>query len=100
MGFPEPRLALYRTAEEKRAQEARHGAIQFLATLHYVSEWGSGSRLTPEIILELQRLAINQIYTCAGRFRNDSVGISGRSHEPPDHKDVLGLVSEMCDYIN
>src|SRR5580658_4182437 len=102
MGILGPRrLALYRTAEEKRELEARNGAIQFLAVLNYASEWRDGeSRLTPEILLELQRLAINQIYSCAGRFRDDSVGISGVEHQPPDHGEVVALVDEMCDYVN
>jgi len=100
MGIPGPRLALYRTAEEKRALEARNGAIQFLAALHYASEWNEESRLTPDILLELQRLASNQIYSCAGRFREAAVAISGGKHNPPDHKEVMGLVRDMCDYVN
>jgi Fic family protein len=102
MGIAGPyRLALYRTAEEKRALETRNGAIQFLAVLHYASEWKNGeSQLTPETLLELQRLAINQIYSCAGTFRDDVVGISGVKHNPPDYKDVMGLVRDMCIYVN
>jgi Fic family protein len=95
------RLALYRTAEEKRALEARNGAIQFLAVLHHASEWKDGeSRLTPDTLLELQRLVINQIYSCAGSFRDDSVGISGVKHKPPDCREVAALVDEMCNYVN
>jgi Fic family protein len=102
MGIIGPRrLALYRTADEKRALEARNGAIQFMAVLHYASEWKNGqSRLTPDIILELQRLGINQIYSCAGMFRDDVVGIAGVAHLPPDHQQVNALVTEMCDYVN
>jgi Fic family protein len=102
MGILGPRrLALYRTADEKRALEARNGAIQFLAVLHYASEWKIGeSKLTPEIIAELQRLAINQIYSCAGKLRDDVVGISGGKHVPPDHGEVQALVAGMCDYVN
>jgi len=100
--IPGPRrLALYRTADEKRNLETRNGAIQFLAVLQYISEWKQGeSRLTSEIILELQRLAINQIYSCAGSFRDDVVAISGVKHVPPPHPEVRKLVTEMCDYIN
>jgi len=102
MGILGPRrLALYRTAEEKRELEARNGAIQFMAVLHYASEWKDGeSRLTPEILLELQRLAINQIYSCAGMFRDDVVGIAGVRHAPPDPQQVIRLVAEMCDYVS
>jgi Fic family protein len=101
MGIAGPhRLALYRTAEEKRGLEVRNGAIQFLAVLHYASEWDGQSRLTPDILLELQRLAINQIYSCAGSFRDSAVGITGVRHRPPDHQQVLNLEVEMCDYVN
>lgn len=102
MGIIGPRrLALYRTPEEKRSLEARNGAIQFLAVLHYASEWEGGkSRLAPEILLELQRLVINQIYSCAGSFRDDSVGIAGVKHKPPDHREVAPLIEEMCRYVN
>ena len=102
MGILGPyRLALYRTPEEKLATEVRNGAIQFLAVLHYAGEWKTGeTRLTPEILLELQRLAINQIYSCAGKFRDDVVGISGVKHAPPNPKQVIGLVGDMCDYVN
>ena len=52
---------LYRTPEEKRQLETRNGAIQFLAVLHYAEEWKSGETgLTPDLLRELQRLAINQ----------------------------------------
>jgi fido (protein-threonine AMPylation protein) len=94
------RLALYRTAEEKRELEVRNGAIQFLAVLHLISEWKPESKLTPAIVLELQRLAINQIYSCAGFLRNTAVRIAGVSHVPPCHGDVERLVGEMCDYVN
>ena len=94
------RLALYRTAEEKRELEVRNGAIQFLAVLHLISEWKPQSKLTPAVVLELQRLAINQIYSCAGFLRNAAVRIAGVSHVPPDHGDVERLVGEMCDYVN
>lgn len=92
---------LYRTAEEKRQLETRNGAIQFLAVLHYVEEWKSGvTRLEPVQVLELQRLAINQIYTCAGKFRDGPVEIQGVRHKPPHHGEVPGLVDAMCGYIN
>jgi Fic family protein len=92
---------LYRTAEEKLQLETRNGAIQFLAVLHYAGEWKEpGSSLTPELLREFQRLAINQIYTCAGVFRDGPVRIQGVQHQPPPHGDVPQLVDEMCGYVN
>ena len=92
---------LYRTADEKRATEARNGAIQFLAVLHYIEEWRAGaSSISLDLLLELQRLAINQIYTCAGHLRDGPVRIDGAVHQPPEHPLVPELVDEMCTYIN
>ena len=92
---------LYRTAEEKLQLETRNGAIQFLAVLHYAGEWKSGaSRLTPTLLRELHRLAVNQIYTCAGSFRDGKVQIAGVKHQPPPHTEVPTLVDEMCEYVN
>lgn len=96
-----PGLPIYKSAEDKRQQEIRNGAIQFLAVLHYAQEWESGvTQLTPELLRELQRLAINQIYTCAGTFRDGPVRIAGVKHQPPEHTEVPALVSQMCDYVN
>ena len=92
---------LYRTPEEKRAFETRNGAIQFLAVVNYIEEWRAGeSSLVPALLLELQRLAVNQIYTCAGSFRDGPVRIDGSPHQPPEHTLVLGFVDEMCGYVN
>jgi Fic family protein len=91
---------LYRTGEEKRQLETRNGAIQFLAVLNYIEEWGPESRLTPAILRELQRLAVNQVYTCAGNFRDGPVIIQGVQHQPPDHTEVPALVDGMCLYVN
>lgn len=54
----------------------------------------------PDLLRELQRLAVNQIYTCAGNFRDGPVRIQGVRHEPPPHDQVPGLVEEMCAYVN
>ena len=95
-----PGLPIYRSTEEKRQQEIRNGAIQFLAVLYYAQEWKPGTKLTAELLCELQRLAINQIYTCAGSLRDGPVKIAGVKHQPPEHAEVPGLVADMCDYVN
>jgi Fic family protein len=58
------------------------------------------SKLTPAILHELQRIAINQIYTCAGNFRDGAVVIEGVKHQPPPHTDVPSLVNNLCAYVN
>jgi Fic family protein len=91
---------LYRTAQEKRELESRNGAIQFLAVLHWIEEWKPGDCLTAGLIKELQRLAVNQIYTCAGHFRDGPVEIAGVRHQPPPWELVPALVDEMCEYVS
>src|SRR5208282_3379331 len=58
------------------------------------------TELTPNLLLDLQRLVINQIYTCAGTFRDGPVKIAGVKHEPPHHSEVSRLVDGMCRYVN
>ena len=96
-----PGLPVYKSADDKRQLEIRNGAIQFLAVLHYAEEWKPGiTQLTPELLLELQRLAITQIYTCAGTFRDGPVKIQNVKHQPPEHPQVRPLVDQMCEYVN
>jgi Fic family protein len=97
-----PGLPIYQNQEEKRQTEIRNGAIQFWAVLDYAKNWidQGKANLTPDLLKELQRLAINQVYTCAGTFRDGSVQISSGKHKPPDHTEVPELVVEMCEYIH
>jgi len=96
---------LYRSDDEKRRLESRNVAIQALAVLNYADEWRVGqSRLTQQLILDFQRLAVNQIYTCAGSFRDGPVVLQDPRtrtvHQPPDHSEVPALVDQMCDYVH
>jgi hypothetical protein len=94
-GFP-----LYRDREDKLEREVRNATLQFLAVLYYAENWKTEVvKLTPEILKKLQFLAINQIYTCAGTFRDGEVTLGVR-HQPPEHTEVPGLVEEMCAYVN
>ena len=56
--------------------------------------------LTLPIILELHRLAIQDIYTCAGRLRTVPIYITNTAHQPPPPEDVPRLVEEMCAYVD
>lgn len=62
--------------------------------------WIAGTPVGHELLLELQRLAVNQIYRCAGFFRNGAVRLEKSDHCPPSADQVLALVDEMCLYIN
>jgi Fic family protein len=68
--------------------------------LDQVSNWNSQSRLTGDLIKELQRLAVNQVYRCAGYFRDRNVQILSVDHRPPSHDDVPRLIEEMCEYVH
>jgi Fic family protein len=84
--------------------EARNGVIQARFVFHVITSWSDGGKITPELLLEFQRLAVNQIYRCAGHFRNDKVLIKDQEgnvvYEPPHCDVVPELVAQMCDYIN
>ena len=100
MGPPIPKGPVYRDKDDKRRQESRNGVVQFEYVSHLALESGSVNGLTSDTLRELQRLAINQIYRCAGHFRDGKVKIKGVDHQPPDHKLVPELVLEMCQYVN
>jgi|SRR5689334_9436488 len=95
-----PKGAIYRDEDDKRQQESRNGVIQARFVIHTASNWTTGSQITPDLLLELQRLAVNQIYRCAGNFRDGPVYLKGGTHEPPPWEQVRGLVDEMCRYVN
>jgi Fic family protein len=95
-----PKGTVYRDDEEKIRLETRNGIIQAEYILHEASIWVGSCRFSPEVILELQRLAVNQIYRCAGHFRDGPVVIGGGTHRPPDHSEVVTNVQAMCDYVN
>jgi Fic family protein len=95
-----PKGTIYRDDEEKIRLEERNVLIQTEYILHEAAGWGGSCRFSPEVILELQRLAVNQIYRCAGRFGDGPVFLEGRTHQPPDHAEVVSNVEAMCDYVN
>lgn len=95
-----PRGAVYRDLEDKLRLEARNGVIQAEFILYTAQHWATGKLVDPSLLLELQELAVNQIFRCAGHFRDGPVSIQGAEHAPPDHTEVVGLVEEMCGYLN
>lgn len=99
-----PKGTIYRDDTEKTSLETRNGVIQARFVFHTIIQWTEGTPVTPELLLELQRLAVNQIYRCAGYFRDGPVKIEDTDgevvFEPPDHTMVRTLVQGMCDYIN
>jgi Fic family protein len=96
-----PRGIVYRDDddEEKLRLESRNGIVQFEFVIYTAQNW-AGRKFTPELLLECQRLAVNQIYRCAGYFRDGAVTLQGAEHQPPSHDLVPSLVDEMCAYVN
>lgn len=95
-----PKGVAYRDLEDKVRQESRNVVIQAEFVIHTASNWNPSSRVTPDLLKELQRLAVNQIYRCAGFFRDDVVKLEGGTHQPPPHEQVPGLMDLMCEYVN
>lgn len=103
--FAVPRGTIYLDENEKVSLEARNGAIQAQFILHTAMTWENGAPLSPALLLTLQQLAVNQIYRCAGHFRNEGVIVQDATSgeilfKPPEYSEVPGLVQEMCDYVN
>ena len=99
-----PKGTIYLEESEKTSLETRNGVIQARFVFYTATQWIGGSTVTTSLLLELQRLAVNQIYRCAGYFRDGPVTIKNFGgevlYQPPDHTLVAALVQEMCDYIN
>jgi Fic family protein len=60
----------------------------------------SGFSVTPDLLLSLHKIAIQDIYSCAGTFRKVNVTIANTKHVPPEFNLVAGHVEEMCKYLN
>jgi Fic family protein len=97
---------LYETREQKAALEARNGLLLFGAVEEMVNASKAGFALTPTILCELHRLAIKDLYVCAGTFRKQNVflmrdgEIDHNKHQPPAWEEVEGLTEQMCKYVN
>ena len=93
---------LFENLDQKAELEARNGLLQFDEVLRLVDEAVRSQqlRLRPSILQKLQRLAIQDIYTCAGNYRTGPVFIAGTNHQPPPASDVAEHVEEMCEYVN
>lgn len=93
---------LFADKAEKARLEARNGLLQADEMFRLAVEAISSRqfRLRPSTIQAFQRLAIKDVYTCAGNYRIAPVSISGTEHQPPNPEQVPELVEEMCDYVN
>jgi Fic family protein len=98
---------LYADQAAKDRLEARNARLQFRRVLELIPdsrgeprERGYLLRLTPDIIKALHASALQDIYSCAGTFRNWRFSIISSPHQPPEPEFVPGLVEEMCEKAN
>lgn len=100
-GKADPLPAL--TPEERAAKEARNGLRQFDRMVELINQCTSPSgprfRLRPSTIMELNRLAVEDLVESPGAWRYVSIEISAASHAPPDHLQVPREIDEMCEYV-
>jgi Fic family protein len=84
------------SAEDKARLESENSVDQLDYITYVVSERGD-RRLTEGHILELHRLAVRNIYGCAGRYRtaNHEMSMRGSSHEMPEAAAIPLMVPEM-----
>ncbi len=92
--------ALYQSEDEKVRFVERNLFLQYQEVVRLAGEWKDTLRLTPQTIRDMHRLAMQDIYSCAGEFRRHSVKILGSHHTPPRWNLVDGLVQGMCEIAN
>lgn len=94
---------LFTSEEEKARLEARNVLLQFQEVIRLIDEATRNPaqfKIRPSLIQNLQRIAIQDIYSCAGNYRVDEVEIYGTSHRPPTFTEVPRLVEDLCDHVN
>lgn len=86
---------------EKAEREAANGVGQIDYLTYLVTEM-KVTELRESHVLELQRLAIEEIYPCGGTYRDarTDIRISNSEHVPPESAFVRAHVQEMIDWIN
>ncbi len=57
-------------------------------------------KLTPEIVYELNRTAVQFLTFKPGQYRDQHAYIEGSEHAPPDWSAVPALMKELFDYLN
>jgi Fic family protein len=88
--------------DEKAEREAGNGVAQ----LDYLTDLVIGDRAITKIreshLLDLQKLAVMNIYPCGGQYRDarTRIIISDSEHVPPEAAFVSSHVVELIDYIN
>jgi Fic family protein len=86
---------------QKEELENANAVDQIDYITYLVDELGV-TELRESHVIELQRLAIDGIYPCAGRYRDSlkRVYIQNSAHTVPDSAGIPGLVREALSWIN
>lgn len=86
--------------EEKAALEARN-TLEQLAYLTELVAMGA-TQVRESHVLELQRIAVQDIYPCGGQYRDArfTLEISDSQHTPPPAAMLRGLMAEFLDDCN
>ena len=89
--------------DERARKEAENGLIQFdgamrLVEMHLDPERPFKLRLS--MILDLHRMALQDIHPLAGNFRPADVSIEESEHQPVERALVPQLLEGMCDHVN
>ena len=89
--------------DERARKEAENGLIQFDGAMRLVEQHLDPERpfkLRLSMIMELHRLALQDIHPFAGNFRPADVSIEKSEHQPVERALVPQLLEEMCDHVN
>lgn len=91
------------TKEEIARLEIQNGFKQFdlsLDMLHYYIDNKLPFSLRPNMLQQLQAVAVEGLEREPGAFRSTEVKIEKSNHQPPAPHLVPNLVLEMCEYVN
>jgi len=88
--------------DDKASLEARNALLQHdkMVERAEASFKSTAFRLKPSTLLALQQVAVRDLELFPGTFRKRPISIGGSSHTPPDASECLGLIEDMCDYVN
>ena len=87
--------------DEKARRESENGVAQIDYITHLVTELRI-TEIRESHVREFQRIAVNGIYPCAGKYRgaNVKVVIKGSRHRLPEASHVEHLVIDLVDDLN
>jgi Fic family protein len=87
-------------AVERAAQNAARQAQRLTEMIADALCTPGSFKLTPEILCELNALAVAGLEDHPGVLRQKDLTITGSRHVPPPWQDVAAQVAEMCSYVN